>query len=476
MTSDRLSNKRPTAKRTYGLRAVLRWIARLLLPLAVIAATGFVFKALVASKPEVKKRPAREVAYAVQTRPVKPASIQPHITLFGTVSAARSVDLRALVGGEVIWVNPGLAEGQVLEEGEALVRIDAFDYEGAVREAKANLAEATAKMTETRATIASETSAIARLKEQAELAERDLERARKLVKSGSLTVQSLESRTLVLSQREQAVEARSNNLTVLKAKVEQLKANSERLQWRLDQAERNLVNTNLKAPFTGLVQKKNVDLGRNVSGNDSLVTMYDPGQMDVRFTLSDAQYGRLISGGKDLVGSPITVNWRLGDDIQTHRATIERITPEIDATNGGIEVFARLSKEAGLRSGTFVELSVPDKTYTGVIRVPQAAIYDDNRLYIADADSRMVSHKVEIKAYLGDDVLVDASPLDEGALVITTRIAEAGDGLKVILPGQSQKRAGQQQGKQKGNQQGEETGKQVGSKAGAQAKTGGAKQ
>lgn len=414
--------------------SILNWVARIVLPILLIAVTVFVFRGLIGSKPDIGKRAAREEAYAVEVKTVTPTQYQPSISLFGTVFAARTVELRALVGGEVIWVNPGLAEGQVLSEGEALVRIDAFDYEGAVREARANLNEAKAKLTETRATIKSEESALERLKEQTEFAERDLERANKLAKSGSLTQQSLENRKLVLSQRQQVMEARSNNLTVLKARIEQQLANSERLHWRLDQANRNLANTDLKAPFTGLVQKKNVDLGRNVSGNDALVTMYDPEQMDVRFTLSDAQYGRLISDQSDLVGRAISVVWKLGDVSQTHSATISRITPEIDATNGGIQVYARLDRRSALRAGTFVELSVPDKLYQNVIRVPQAAVYDDKLLYVVDGQGRMKSEKVAIKAYLGEEVLVDASSLRVGQQVITTRIAEAGDGLKIVIP------------------------------------------
>ncbi|MCV6546198.1 MAG: efflux RND transporter periplasmic adaptor subunit [Cohaesibacter sp.] len=414
--------------------SIWHWSARIILPMLLIGATAWAFNMLVASKPDVRKRAAREEAYAVEVKVAKPDQYQPSISLFGTVFAARTVELRALVGGEVIWVNPGLAEGQVLLEGEALVRIDAFDYEGAVREARANLAEAKAKLTETRATIKSEEAALERLKEQADFAKRDLERANKLAKSGSLTQQSLENRKLVLSQRQQAMEARSNNLTVLKSRIDQQLANSERLHWRLEQAKRNLDNTDLKAPFTGLVQRKNVDLGRNVSGNDTLVTMYDPDQMDVRFTLSDAQYGRLISDHTDLVGRSIKVFWKLGDVVQSRVAKISRITPEIDATNGGVQVYARLSDRSGLRAGTFVELSVPDKLYTNIIRLPQAAIYDDSRLYMVNEKGRMASYPATIRAYLGEDVLIDASNLPLGEQIITTRIAEAGDGLKVIIP------------------------------------------
>lgn len=416
-----------------GITLVVNTAFKLILPLLVIAGAGFAAWQLVVTKPEVNKRPSREKAYAVQASNVVLSNHRPDIRLYGTVYASRKVDLRALVSGEVIWVNPALAEGQVVTEGDPLVRIDPFDYQGGVTEAEANLAEAKAKLLETKATLSSDEATLSFLKEQRTFASNDLERAQTLVKSGSLTKQALENRKLTLSQREQSVNARENNLEVLRARVEQQNANIARLTWRLEQARRNLADTTLKAPFTGLVQTRNVDLGRSVSGNDTLVSLYDPDQMDVRFTLSDAQYGRLISDGDTLQGREIRVNWKLGEVVQSHKAAIERITPEVNAANGGIEVYARIAKQSGLRSGTFVELRVPDKLYRNAVTVPQAAIYQGNVVYLVK-EGRMQPQKVSILAYLGDNVLVDGTVFPSDAQIVTTRVAEAGPGLKVLVP------------------------------------------
>ncbi|TLP46025.1 efflux RND transporter periplasmic adaptor subunit [Cohaesibacter sp. CAU 1516] len=427
--------------RQSGAMRVVNVFSKLFLPLLVIAGAGFLSWQLVVTKPEVHKRAPREKAYAVQARPALVRDYRPKIRLYGTVSASRKVELRTLVNGEVIWVNPALAEGQLVKEGDALVRIDPFDYEGGVTEAEANLMEAKAKLAETKATLASDEAALAFLIEQRDFAANDLQRAQTLVESGSLTKQALENRKLTLSQREQSVNARVNNLAVLRARVEQQNANIERLDWRLKQARRNLADTSLKAPFTGLVQSKNVDLGRSVSGNDTLVSLYDPDQMDVRFTLSDAQYGRLLSDGIALKGRDIKVLWKLGDRVQSHDAVIERITPEVNAANGGIEVYARLTKGSALRSGTFVELQVPDKLYQNAITVPQAAIYQGNLIYVVE-DGRMQPREVSILAYLGDDVLIDGSGFTSEDQIVSTRVAEAGPGLKVLLPGSEEVRPG----------------------------------
>ena len=423
----------PKTSESNGFMRILNGIFKLILPLLVIAGGGFAAWQLIVTKPEVNKRPSREKAYAVQASNVTLSDLRPDIRLYGTVYASRKVDLRALVSGEVIWVNPALAEGQIVTEGDPLVRIDPFDYQGGVTEAEANLAEAKAKLLETKATLASDEATLSFLKEQRTFASNDLERAQTLVKSGSLTKQALENRKLTLSQREQSVKARENNLEVLRARVEQQNANIARLTWRLEQARRNLADTTLKAPFTGLVQTKNVDLGRSVSGNDTLVSLYDPDQMDVRFTLSDAQYGRLISDGDTLRGRHIKVNWKLGEVTQSHDAVIERITPEVNAANGGIEVYARIAKQSGLRSGTFVELRVPDMLYRNAVAVPQAAIYQGNVVYLVK-EGRMQPQAVSILAYLGDNVLVDGTVFTSDAQIVTTRVAEAGPGLKVLVP------------------------------------------
>ena len=445
---DAEAQDRPARQRSRSpFLAALNWFFKLLLPLMVIAAGAFAAWQLVATKPEVNKRPAREKAYAVQVTPAMPSTQRPDILLYGTISAARTVDLRALVGGEVNWVSPDLVVGRIVKERDPLIRIDSFDYEGGVREAEANLAEARAKLTETMASITSDESALERLIEQQSFAASDLERAETLVESGSLTRQALENRKLVLSQRQQSVEARQNNLTVLKARIEQQQANLERLTWRLEQARRDLADTTLKAPFTGIVQTKSVDLGRSVSGNDTLVSLYDPDQMDVRFTLSDAQYGRLISDNQPLEGREITVNWTLGDMVQIHAATIERITPEVNAANGGIEVYARIAAGSNLRAGAFVELVVPDKSYDNVVTIPQAAIYNGNQLFI-NKDGRMEPVEVSILAYLGTNVLVDGAAFEEGTEIITTRIAEAGPGLKLFIPGREQAGKSREAGKQ----------------------------
>ena len=136
-----------------------------------------------------------------------------------------------------------------------------------------------------------------------------------------------------------------------------------------------------------------------------------------------------------MIGRPVTVVWQAGDAPRSFAATVERVTAEIDAARGGIEVFARISDDA-LRSaallprpGAFVEVSIEDKAYRDAARIPATAIYGTDTVYVV-VDERLAPRRVAVIGRAGSDLLVRGE-LVEGERVVVTRITEAGEGLKV---------------------------------------------
>lgn len=410
---------------------------KLALPLAALAAGYMVFDYLRASKPTVAQHPPREQVWTVSTVPVERLDYQPMLRLYGQTVAGRKVELRSLVAGEIVAVSDNLREGAPVQAGEVLLEIDQFDYQGALEEARANLAEAEAKLGESAARIASERDALARASEQLELARRDLERARELRGRGTLSERAVDDRVLVVSQREQAVEQRTNNLRIEEAREQQQRAANARLEWRVRQAERNLADTKLTAPFDAYVQGVAAQVGRTLNANDVIATLLDRTWIEVRFSLSDQQFGRILEGDGDIVGRPVSVNWRIGSEPVTYAGTIERIAPQIASESGGVDVYARLrgnSHLAALRSGAFVEVEIPDRVYRGVARLPDTAIYGTDRIYVIK-DGRLAARQVDVVGYDGADVLVRGE-LTDGERVIVSRISEAGEGLLVEEVGQ----------------------------------------
>ena len=407
-------------------------ILQIILMIAVLMAAFSMTKRMIEEKPETKKRRAFKSVYTVDTIVAKAQDYQPVFTSYGQTVAARSVDLRALVSGEIVKVNPKLRSGAPVEKGESLVTIDEFNYRGALAEAEANLLEARARVVENEAQISLEKRKLESAKEQLGFAVADLKRIERLAKSKTSTQQQVEARKLVVSQRSQAVDLSQDTIKVQEARLGQLKASIERLEWRVDQAMRNLKSTVLTAPFSGIIRSSSAEIGRAITANDVVVSMYQADRLEVKFTLTDAQYGRLQNDQAGLIDRPVEVVWSVGGKDWTYSAQIDRLGAEIASSRGGVELFAVVDNGQNsipIRPGAFVEVRVPDRSFTDAILVPDTSLYGTDTVYTV-VEEKLVENTVVVSAFDGEQVLV-TSGLNDGDEVLSTRITEVSAGLNV---------------------------------------------
>ncbi|ASP36390.1 efflux RND transporter periplasmic adaptor subunit [Labrenzia sp. VG12] len=419
-------------RRSGRVLLVFKAMLQVLLAFAILFGAVKGMNALVASKPDVPKRPIQEKSYAVETIAVARADHAPQINVFGETMAGREVELRALVAGEVIEVHPDLKAGGAVKQGDVLVAIDRFDYEGAVTEAEANLAEARAALVESEGRVELEKANVVRAREQLEFAQRDLQRAEDLLGKGAVTERTLDDRKLIVSQRQQSLEQSQNSLALEAARVDQQTAAIKRLEWRLQNAQRQLENTILTAPFDAIVRSEAAELGRLVSVNDAIVSLYDSDAFEVRFTLSDNQYGRLLAETGTVVGRPVDVTWYLGNEPVTYPATVTRIGADVASNRGGVDLIAQIDTsgvDIPLRPGAFVEVALSDRVYPQSFRVPETAYYGGGTVYVV-TDSRLEPRDVTSLA-IDDGFILVTGALEDGETLLTTRIPEAGEGLLV---------------------------------------------
>ncbi|MBU2361160.1 MAG: efflux transporter periplasmic adaptor subunit, partial [Alphaproteobacteria bacterium] len=62
--------------------------------------------------------PQRERVFAVNVTTVTPETIAPELLVFGQVRSSTTLDLRAPVGGTVLWTDPALIEGGTVSAGQ----------------------------------------------------------------------------------------------------------------------------------------------------------------------------------------------------------------------------------------------------------------------------------------------------------------------------------------------------------------------
>ncbi|MEM9097892.1 MAG: HlyD family efflux transporter periplasmic adaptor subunit [Pseudomonadota bacterium] len=414
------------------------WWIRQALQFGISAAVLFVAvesaQYLAETAPATARTEAREAVYQVETISIDLADRQPTISAFGVIEARRIVELRALVQGPVVEVHPSLVSGKTITKGTALVKIDQFAYEGAVFEAKANLAEAKAGLVERRAQLGSARVELERAEEQSALALRDLKRSETLVERNVANERTVDDRRLVLSQRRQAVDVAEADIDLWESRIAQQEAIVSRLTWRVKEAERNLADTVLRAPFDAIVRREAIEPGRRLSVNDLVAELYEDGALDVKFTLSDASFGSLLEServsGISVIGRHGTLSWQVGNEEISAEFVIERIGPDVRSELGGVELFGRILEPSidRLRAGAFVSVSVPGRQFINAAILPEASLYAGNHVF-AVREGRLERRDVSVLAWRGEDVYV-AGLRDEEEILVT-RLTEAGDGVRV---------------------------------------------
>lgn len=376
------------------LRAIVA--TRFGLPALILGAVVLVIFGLVATRPRLQPLEKPERVWPVEAVVAKHQALQPELELFGEVVAGRHSELRALVAGPIVRVGANFRDGGAVKKGELLLEIEPFDY-------RTGLADQRSKLKETEVRL--------------EVLRRDLKRAQDLIDRKLVSEQFLEKARLDVEQQEAIVEQR---------------------RIAVERADKDLADTRLIAPYDGVVNNVNANLGKQLSTNDKVADLIDASELEVKFSFSNAQYGRLLDSGEPVIGRSVQVLWQVGEQQLAYDGIIRRVGAEIASTTGGVDAFAVIAadgRQLPLRPGAFVAVQVTDRRYENVLQAPESAIYGETTVYVI-VDERLQDRKVRIEGYAGNDVLFVSAgdpPIRDGDLVLTTQLREIGTGVKVAV-------------------------------------------
>lgn len=210
----------------------------------------------------------------------------------------------AFVEGHMVYLSPRVS-GQVAEvlveentrvrEGQLLVRLDPSDYEARVAHARADLDAARNRMSQSSA--AADAAASQGRAAQARLlhAEQELERMRGL----------LAQKVASIAQLQSAVATRDSALAELRAAEQRERAERAALggdapvrqaEAALRESELALAHTSITAPFDGVVGRKSVERGANVSPGQPLLALAANSGNWIAANFKETQIGRMHLG------------------------------------------------------------------------------------------------------------------------------------------------------------------------------------
>ncbi len=223
----------------------------------------------------------------------------------GTLVAEREARVRAEVVGTVLATY--FEQGQRVEKGALLARIDDHAVEDAYLSAKSQVRSAELAL---------------------EVAKRNLERAQKLAEAGAIADRDLETSTW--------------NATNAEAQLADARA-------RLSSAEKQVQYTTVRAPFGGVVSERSASAGDVVQSGGALYTIVDPASLRFEGTVPADQIGQLERG------APVefTVSGYPG---KIFNGRIDRINPTADPATRQVRVYVSVpNPELKLVAGLYAE-------------------------------------------------------------------------------------------------------------------------
>lgn len=401
------------------LQRVITGLVLAAISLALVGWAGFSVTTAVreAAEAEEPNRAAREVVMTVGALEIQPVSHRPVLTVPGELRARRALEVRARSGGVVVYLAPEVEEGGRVTAGQLLVRTDPAAAEAALASAEADEREAGHELTAARRAAELAKLDLAAAERQADLQAQALARQQDLLGRGVGSASSVETTELAAAAADQAVVSRQMASAEADTRIDQASARLARARVALSEARRALSDTEIFAAFDGALSEVTVVDGGLVAANERLAVLVDPGDLEVAFWVSTAQYARLGQGGEALDQTELAVTLQSGGLTLEARAALERAAPRVGEGQTGRLLLARLQNSAGFRAGDLVQVRLREPELEGVAVLPTRAVTANGGVLRIGEDNRLVAQPVTVLRRTGDEVLIEARSLAGGQIV-----------------------------------------------------------
>lgn len=345
----------------------LTWSLALTIILAIAAALGVGLMTLRAGSDRGEAQPlpvsVTEIVYTDRYRTTR--------FFPGRIDAAQVADIGFQVGGEITEMIADV--GDDIDKGEVIARLDRTRFANRLDELIASRAEVNASLARAQATIA---------------------RIEGLAEDGYATQQSLDDTT---------------------AERDGLQARIRQLDEAIATARKDLQDTDLVAPYAGVITQLYADTGATVNSGQPVARLNASGKLEA------------------LVGVPATFAGKLAvGDVQTLRANgLEaegRVTGKsssVDEATRTMTVRLEIDRDPGFVPGSLVRLAMEEERYGRGAWVPTTALVESYQglwsVYVVERDeagSRVVRKDVEIIHAAGERVYVTGT-LEDGDQVVT---------------------------------------------------------
>ena len=336
---------------------------------------------------------AAPAAVEVGVVQLQPQAVTLNTELPGRTVAFQKAQIRPQVGGIILSRN--FTEGSEVKAGDTLYQIDPAQYQSAVNNAKAQLAKATANLTQAQAKAS---------------------RFKNLRKSKLVSQQDADE-VIALHQQAEA--------DVLAAKAS------------LEQAQLQLTYSKVLAPISGRIGKSAVTAGALVSSGQAealaTITALDPVYVEVTQSSKELLQLKQAMANGSLNAASTEVSLTLEDgSLYQHKGQLQFSEVSVDESTGSVVLRAQFANpDQLLLPGMYVRATLNSGVKTAAILAPQRGI---SRNAKGEATALVVNNegKAELRLLKASRTLGDQWLIEDGLAEGDQLIVE---GLQKVRPG-----------------------------------------
>jgi len=351
----------------------------------------------------------------------------------GSLAANVQTDVQPQTAGKVIAV--GVDLGSVVHRGQMIAKLEDADYRIRLDQANALLENATAAVKQAEEKIALQPDQkfdpekvpdVAAARANYDLAEKNLERAQKLIDSGDVSRSYLDQQRSVRDSLRETYQAALARARQDYAAVLVARTNVTNARTQVDLARRNLSYTIIASPIDGSISDRPVDVGEYVTTTTKIATVVSTNPLRMRIDIPEQAIPNVRQG------ESVSLTTSAWPD-RSFAGHIARVAPNVTATSRTLTVEAEVDNGAGaLKPGQFATVRILLPQSDAAVLVPSRAVRTESgvsRLFVI-RNGKAELHLVQLGQTDGDLVEVK-SGVAAGDPVATSNVESLSDGMGV---------------------------------------------
>lgn len=316
--------------------------------------------------------------------------------------------------------------GQYVNEGDTIAVLDDQDIQNSIKTATAQLEVNEKQVNSAEQQLNSTQTSLEKLKINVDDAQRNYDREKALFDAGAVSQSELDASEKALNASKADYNSGQANIEISKASIESAKASVEAQKVNIEKLQNDLNNVVIKAPISGVISEKNVNVGQIINQGAVLAKINDISYVFATIQVPQEKINDIK------VGKPAEVT--LEDNNTVHNGTLDSIDLSGDSTlrvfNCKIKI-ENSNKE--LLPGEYAKVNFSNtENNNKVITIPVSSLAGSEGDYYVFINDNGVASKVSVDIGDADENNVEiTSGVKEGDEIICTNMSSLKDGCKI---------------------------------------------